>query len=1090
MAFSDDAIGFYLEMEDSSLTRTLATAEKSYDRYTRSLEKYNKRAFESSSRGLARVEELVEAVEELPATVADSLAKAEKTLAKGLKPITQKVNLELTVRSEQKLRRAVGEAVVKAMSGASIRLGPTRPAKRMQMFDTSVSLRAAYESLPQPPDMRGKITPRKFAKGGVADGPEGIDKIPAMLTKGEIVLPPDVSEALLKAAAQLGGKGGADVDEVAKSLNDLAFVMSERVAKAADQVNDALEETNERGEEITGTFKQLFAKILSPARFLAIQKAVSDVSDGVKQLGSGVSDAFGKAGGDEIQDFFVSMNMVNQRLGLTRDELRAFKQEAIARADETGAELNAMGNSINALADAGIRSREQLLLLAPAVTNMAVATGTSVDKLSDAAFRLEGAYGFTENQINATFDNIRKFSQNAAKDAGELTDELLSNLQNMSNRLEQETTQDQQMILSNMARLSAALSDNWQGAGTEISGVISRALGGEQDALIQMQKLLQTGPEEVMERLRSGDLEGIMAGLQQQIQALQGNELGLRKLQEVLGFQGSAQDFQLLGTRADEFGDSLARLGEHQHTLESVKDAQNDLTRAADNQRTIFDRLRDGFNKYVAQQTIGGVAIGEMIDLTKEFNAGTLISIAFLAKWGLQAVVTAGKFTGKLAKGLLSVTGLLGGKSGKGGVAGGLAGLGKGAGGLASATGGAGGGLFAGLSGGLQALGKGLTAFGTAMLGPGGLGLLAAVGAILALAGAARIAAPALEILGNVVMHAIDGFVEMFKSFITLDVKEMLAAGPALLGMAAGVTALAAGVGAYGVALGAAAVGAAAFAAAMGITGGLREGGLVGAIEMLVSDLEPLNKLTPRLTGINQTLGMVVEFLKGFAAIGGLLAGLSAGSIIGNTVSGFLGLLGFDSPMDQLAKNGRGMVSTVMRLMTDFEQLAGVGPERLEGINKTMGTMVGFMADYAKLSTAIDELPGTGLLSDISSAIGGLFGADSPAEKLVKQAGPIVEAMEGLLTKFGSIQGLVQPALANPISPEQLQSVVSATLEGQDNELVAEQARTNELLEEVVMLLKRGQDRATQAPVAPGTQILRGPTQGSQFANDVAGGNY
>lgn len=689
MALSDNAIGFFLEAEDVSLSKTLKTAATNYEKYTKALEDYNERAFKSTQSGMGSVKQLLKSVSDLPSAVEKSMKKASGTIEKGLRPITQKVDLAISVGSATKLKKIFGQAVADAMSGANIRMTSAMPQKRMAMFQRGVGLRAQYSDVVQPPDMKGKIRPlKKFAKGGVVEGPAGIDKILALLTKDEMVLPADVSKDLQKAAGgrlkTAGGKfasakelgemvagvtnlsdalekmkGGLEagvgteqdmeayqkgvaeltdrVANLADAQSDLSFTTKVRLGPVIMQTTKRLEEFGDQVDETGTKSENLLSKILGPARFLAISKGVETLQEGFKSLTTGASNAFSTIGGDEIGSFFEEIKPVNKVLQLSRKEFREFRLEYAAAADAAGAELNAAGASANALVDAGVRGKDQLMRLGPLITNMAVSSKIGVDKLAESAFLLEGAYKLSTDEVAALFNDMRKFGATAAISTEALFEGLTDNLKGMSSVLLSQTEEDRVMILSNQARLSAALSDNWQDSGNKISGIITDALSGDADAISQAAKLFGKAPEQLLDALKTGDLEGILAPLQKRIRDLGDNERGLNALSKTLGFPGTSQELKLLGSLTDDFKNSLAKLGVEQHTVESMTKAQEELRVAADGQLSAFDRARDSFNKWIIK--IGG---GEVIDFMKEFNLTSLLAIGIMGKPFLSALTGAG----------------------------------------------------------------------------------------------------------------------------------------------------------------------------------------------------------------------------------------------------------------------------------------------------------------------------------------------------------------------------------------------------------------------------------------------------------------
>jgi len=1070
-AFSADAIGFYLQAEDQ-LTPTLATAAANYQKFVGQIEKWNRRLYDVATHGMGHLGAFVAGWKQLPQQVSQGYSAALKALQAKIKPISQPLNLVFQAKDRKLLSQAIAQAVSKALAGALIRLGVTFPKKRLGYFDTSFSLRTLYSYMAQPPDMTGRLEPRKFAKGGIADGPGGVDQIPALLTKGEMVLTPEVTDKLMDALADVGA-GGAPVGELSTVIADienlsgglgklkeaidaglgspadirlydkgvtqladkvatltdmagnLSYATRVRLAPSIKDATGRLNEFTEAGEENTTVMQKLLGKVIGPARFLAISKAVDSLSDTFSQLQGGASDAFSQLEGDQTESFVANMNQLNRMLGLSRSELREFKKEAGELAGVADLNVNEMSEALEGMAEAGMRDRRAMLALTPAVTRMAKASTAQVNTLGEAAYRLSDALDLTDGQVASTFNNIRMFSQNSASDAEQLVQDMQANIAALGPALLKETEADRAAILTNMARLGASLSDNWAGSTDQMTGLLSRAMGGEIEAMQQVSLTFGKTQAELQEAFKKGDLTGMLDGLAGKIQMLTatGQTAALESLRETLGFEGTAAEFALLGKNVDKINGTLDKLGGMQGGVDDVAGAMSGLAEGVENNTTAFEWFQKKMGQLTAKEIPGlNFSVAEVIDGIKEFGPTSILAIGMLAKMGGTAVLTGGKLLG-LGKVFGKMGGMLSFGKKAGGAATAIGSIGKAAGGAAGAVGS--GGFFAGLAAGMTTLAGGIAALGAVLLSPPGIAFsVTLIVAILAIAAAARIATPALKVLGKVVETAmgaaVDAFglaVPLFQTFIetagevflgTLDrmvlvFKELTSAnpanlvamGPALLSVAAGLGSLAAAVIALGAAFGTAALGVGAFRLASG--GSELSMGLAGALDAIVGD---------------------------------------------------------------------------MAVMAS-------GPAMVEAAKKQTYAAVGFVDAYGHLLNAIEDLPGGGLLS-------GIFG-DDPAEKIREHATSIARALGDMRLEFDRATSLRQKSASAAFTPAQIETVINAVAEAGLNDAVQDEMRQNNtLLRQILSAIMSGND-LLKVGAGPTEAVTAGPKKtASPFTREVA----
>lgn len=1120
MAFSDQAIGFYLQGENT-LSPMLREAGTDYRKFVGDIEKWNKKAYKAATAGLGQLGKLVGAFG-------------------GATKKAMEVDVVFSAKSEKAFRKSFGLAMSDVLARTKFRSRATIPEKRFGVFDMSVSLRTLYKKMPQPPDMLGQLQPpQRFAKGGVVEGDPGVDKVLALLTKGELVVPAEATKKLLEMAeGPLKGAGGkfvsakevgllfsevtnlgaalvkmkggleaglgtkedfqnyekglAALTKRTKALDEmtaqLSFSTKLRLEPAIGAARLQLKEFTEQGEEAGSVFERLLRNILGPARFLALSTALDKTVDGMHNLVTSGGDAFGVLEEGKTESFTTNMNQANRSLQFTRERLREVKRDMADLADSGNLDLNALSESIEGMVRAGQKSPEVWKKIGPAITRAATAMEVPVDNVAETAVRLASNYELGGDAIERVFNSIRKTS--AAPELGggfaradDLFEGLKSNLETLGPAIKRATDQEAETMLTSMANMSASFSEEFGGAADAITGIISRAMGGEQ-AAIEKLGFFGTDVIDLEQRLKSGDVAGLIENLGNQVRSFAGNAQALEMMKETLSFEGTTSQLENIGTRTSEITSKFQQL---QQQTAGVTDATKEMDEASEAQLTLFGRMAKAISRFSARELPGTeISIGSTVDMLKELNATTLLSIAHFGPGLVKATAKGAAGLAGLAKaGLGKLGGLLGMGGGKGKGPGALLETVAGVGGKAAGAAGTGG-FLAGIGGGLTALAGGLTTFGTAMLGPGGLGFLALVAGLLAGAAAVRIAMPLFEVIGEVLMHTVDGLVQMFEAATEADPKNLLALGPGLIGGAAGVVAMAGALTLYGAALAVVAPGLLAVRAATGMTGGFQGGAVVGVIEALVGELGPLQGKERELAGVNRALELIVSFLGRFAVIGAEIAALGAGALIGQTVTSVLGFFGVKSPMQALAEGSGAMVDTLAVMVTNFERLAEFGEGRLTSIATVMRDMVGFMGDYALLAEQLENMPGVGTLDSIGDSILGFFGADSPAEKIAAQAGPIAESMRALLSNFEKVGGLRQNGPATGVSEEQLRAVIEATMSRDaDERLHTDLQEQTAVLREMLAVLMEGKEKAEPKP---STRSLRGPSKGNnELANGVAG---
>ena len=671
MALSDQAIGFFLEVEDISLSRTLKSATKSYDQYVSALEDYNKRAFESSSKGLAQITQLVQAVENMPVATAKAMKKASATIEKQLKPITQKIDLAISVSSANKLKKVIGSAVGDAMSDARVRLSASLPQRRLSYFQQGVGLRAQYTDIPQPPDMRGKIQPlKKYNKGGVVDGPPGIDKVFAMLTKGEMVLPADVTKKLASAggrALKTGTVDPKDVQELvdltatygdelqdvneqfaflSENLDNLTDVTKARLGGAMLQSVKRTKELEEVADGAGNKLKRLLVDILGPARFLAISQGMSDLRDGINDLRSGAGSAFTTLGGDEIGSGIDSINQMNQFLGVSRAELLEIKIRAGQVAKEVdGISFDELGFALKEVADLGVRDEEIMFRLAKTSALAAKGMDIAAESAANMGFELTESLNVSEEGFDAVIATMGKLSDRTAGfniSAGKLFEQTNADVEVLNTSLREMSDEESQRLIGSFNQIGAVLESTFiQNAG-EIRQTLAKAFEGgpeNMEAIATATQLTGLAQDELRAKLQSGDLEGIFDRIGQQVQGMSPDQI--KALSSAIGV--SSGELGKFGSELDSVNEMFTT---SQGRIVKTGEGMDILEERARNNRSAFEKLQETFTDNVSAMTVFGISGAEVLDFFKEFNLTSLASIAILGKTALSALGTAKSFLG------------------------------------------------------------------------------------------------------------------------------------------------------------------------------------------------------------------------------------------------------------------------------------------------------------------------------------------------------------------------------------------------------------------------------------------------------------
>lgn len=1047
MGFSDNAIGFYLEIEDSTFEDTLQSASRAYRRYVSELEKYNNKAFKSASGAMAQMEELVSSIESLPHQTMVSMRRASQTISKALKPLTQKVNLEFSVSSKRNFAKIVGDAVANALTDTRVRLSEGR---RMR----------------KPPDIVGRFDLPHFEEGGIVKGPnKAMDSVLAMLKPGELVLPADVTKSLMSTIGTLRDGAGkfvsakpiaetlsgtlADVANLATGLKkikelmdagiantkeiktynegveeleenirkldkqtvNLAYDVKSRLSPAVLGIKEGLKEFRQEGEASGKVFNTLLGKILGPARFLALHAALSDISEiwgGIKEAGLGV---FDKLGGEEIGSAIDNLNKMNAHLGLSRDALRDVKNAAFQAADELGAAVSVdqLTASMADLAEQGVKDTKVMLDLAKTTSLAAEGMNISADASNKFGFEMTQSLGFSNEQLNGMIANMGKLSDATSgfnTSAQTLFTETAADVTTMGSALRQMSKEDAQKTVESFNRLGAVMHTQFIDNAGEIRQTLAKAFeGGPENIDSIRQASLLTGKtvEELRDTLKSGDIGGIFDSIAERVKGLSSDQLTALSTQVGI----SSGDLQKFGDGVDKMNADLTKSGT---LIVSNADAMGVMQERAKNNKTQFQQWATAIGNSVSNFSVFGVKMGEVLDLTKEFNFAQIASIAYLTKVGVEAIATGFK----LAKGLGGVVGKIGGQMG----------------GLTTAASGGGGGIgvaiasfFSGLSEGLIALSAGVATLGAVLLSPPGIAFTVSfIAALLAMGAALYFATPALKVFGEVAIAVIGSVAQMFAASVPIFVKLVEVAGGVLT---------------------------------TAITSAVQALSLI-----LNADPSNLYLIGPGL----------VSVAVGVTALAGAMATLGAVQLGNSIIALFTG--GADGP--------GGPAGFLGTLIDSIANLTVNSADRIKELTLTTNALGGFVLAYARMAETIRQLPTEGFF-------GGLFGGADAAEKLTENVGPLADALGKVMERFSQITEFAQKPKFSPVAAGDIQAVVQAELDREPREELG--SKLDMLIDLMSKLLAVEEAQGTAKPDSS-APVVRGARTGSAFSREVADGGY
>lgn len=1133
MAFSDQSIGFYLQMEDQ-MTPKFPGVTSAYQKFVRKMTGLNEKLYGST------------------AGAATHLGNLVRGLTKISKVATMTIDMQLTPKARKSMSKLVTDAVIEALLGAKIRLRAAMPSKVSKLFAQDVGLRQLYKDMPQPPDMLGKI--ERFAEGGKVPegkGRRGKDSVLSLLTPGEVVIPTKLVKKLEKAFADVEKRKGV-IEAGFGSKEDVAYYETAlvKIANAMEALADATKNAGiesktrltpqivnlrerftaltKAEEKASDEADHFLGKVLGPARFVTLMTALRGVQDGFSQLSGGVQQFGNDVGAGDFQSFPDRLREIRQQLGLSAEDSARFTGAIAESSKAVGTNFFKALEATDALIGAGEKDRTKLIEQSAILARANRVTGADFDSLAKSIRLFTGDLGMSSKNFDAIVLSIDKMSKSSdlAVNTPALMDALAMALDNPI--LKGKGAEDIQNYANNLLALRAASESVWQGE-SGIEQIFANALAGNSDALTQVSKLTSgqiSNTQELQDALMSrGGLTGAFDLLLTQIDQLRenGDTVGLEKIGQDMGLDGKFL------TRLQDFIGKQGVSSKLSVPIEESATAGDKLSASMDKMTTAAEKLSNVVGNFVGSS--GPMQM--LVEFLDQVPVLALIAGAHLSGTLLKSI-------GALGKGMLGIFGGVFGGIGKlfgGGM------LGKVFGGLGK--------VFGFGKGGGGGAGGALSAVGGAATGPGLLAASAKIGLILAAVAAVLLvvgtyaddilplletALPGLAKIGKLMateagIAVADTLIDLVRIFEPLGKmeKNFEEAGKGLWASSK-----------FLLDLGIASAGLAALATGTMIVDGLIKiievvsGGTPGAtsplrmladqgqsiastLTSLATSFAPVSPLASTFDGGAKGLGAAVGFLWELGKVSGELALLGTGAMIADGIGKIVSLFGGQGPLVLLREQSEEVVNTLLALSQDLQRLAPIS-ERIPKLQVGLDGSAKFMT---ALKPLLDQ---TAELGDAAARLGDGWFTSGPLSNLRTQAEPMIDTITDLTTWFtrvpinqkaiagvdfarvffsklaltvGAMQqvgavdadsirraagALLDVRLSQPsgasVSKEQIDQIMQVVVQaGGANPLRDDVKQTNELLKQLIAAVQAGGMSTGSLPqrvTAPTTRVLSG----------------
>jgi len=1022
MPFGDQAIGFFLQLDDQ-MSPKLKKAGTNYKKFTDQMEASNKRAFKSSSKLFTDLGGMADAFGQNVAKnagrgYASALKEIEK---KAAKPITQRVNFVIAAETERKLTTMMKKSVGEALGRAKLVLTAKKPTRRNPLFDRSVSLSQAYGQMTQPPDLAGMMRnlPR-FQTGGEVPPPSpgtprgaGRDKTLILAEPGELVISKQalgkissmpkqfrdtfkslrlVTEELsvLQSEVKLGLDPKApdrfnaklmEVEEVSSMLGreygELETKLKKRILPQMEDMHDVvrdlkrpLHSTADDIERIGDEAQEVKNTSLS---FLGVSEALEHVQDGVRGLfqASGQFLDTAEAGTGTLDSMADGLFEVGRNMGKTRVEAVKFGRELITTDNRYGNLISASEQIESAGVLREFGAGEEFIRRHNSDLAATAKIGLNV---AEQMYQMGDALKFTREESIATALATRNLGASTAlglEGAQQALAEIIDPTSATGLALKQLPERMRSSMVQGLVGVRAAFGEEFLDLGKDLTEKIALSLEDSEAGIAARQSLrtlTDLDPQQIQKMVQEGNIEDVVRAM-----ADKANRLGIKGL-AAEGFAEIAQvdptAFRSFTERQEETIDTAGKVRD---SLVETTGAAEKLEKAVAGQVPVWSEWTNAAQRFVADKV--GFDVIEALD---GMNFQMIASAFYLGQMAKGAVVFAARATGAMLP-------ALGGaikklfmfqRAAKGAAVSSVAGAGARGGGLGA--------MFAGVAKGLAAFAAPPVILGTAVI----------TGAIIGLGFAAKVAAPAFEVILNGMQGIVAVFQEMDPGQIVASTAALALLGPSLAAIGTGTAVMATGMLVAAPAM-------IAFSAAMEKFGGVTGVGstMSDVVMGLIAGFDVDQRQLDKSLGVIKSAAV---FMGAFAAIStGALVGVAVSTVV-NGVDKITSLFGGRSPFDQLTDFAGRITGVINNLATEFDP-SKVAVDGLQTANKVFAGMGNFMAKFARTAALVAGIGlGASVMGAIDTSVEFWTGRDM-ASHIVKNGRDIRRSVTGLSDTFRAL---------------------------------------------------------------------------------------
>ena len=938
-SLSKNAIGFTLSLMDE-LSPALAHAEDKYKSFITAITQLNAKASKILQTGMGKMAGFANG---FAASLGSGGASAPGTKAKSGTASSTIIKVAMDDTAAQRFWKLGGQMFVKLLS-------------KTKFTFMAASGKKTVLSLANLP---------KFSHGGIV-GPPGEFGLPGDLTgigsddqliaakTGEMVIPGGQTQRLIGTMVSIedylkgGGskKGGAAKREVLVSLNQilpqaqatLSDIMSQisggagggsatstmadpaKAKVGVEALDKATTKLTEHSHKLRETWKEMFERLLGPERFLAVNKAIGQVTEGFSKL----SQMGLVPGTEKLGNFIHTMNNANAMFGMSREELHKWENEILDIGTTTkGAfDTQEIAHAVVALRQAGITSKQTIKDMAVATAAL-VKSGAGEGSVASMMEQVRQGTKFTKTEVDKLSASMIAMARSSGRSLEDIVNDAKASTETVLTNFSTASAAEQEHITEQWLNFSTAMQSQAGDTGKHLSAIMEQAFTGDQNALQQLNEMgMSLDQNKLIQMVKDGTLSDAIGSINEKFKGVlqQGNA------QSVLN--AIAPNAGLKAGDLLRLSNSATAVLQQEKSLVSeeakIKDGREALIKMSEELNTTMEQWQIKLTFAIKRIPYFGQSIVNASIALKEFGFQNAHSAVYLAKEGIQLmklIPGVASFGGVLKSATLASVSWLGslvGISKKAPVATktiealeeagakatptnktlgkSIGDLGAGIGNfIKNVGGGVGGGiegLLKGIASGLGAFGKTLTELGIGIgtflteVGVGlgafffeimtglatGLALFAAppvilgttvvVLALIGLAGALWIVGKAMEAAAPGLAVLEKGFESLVNGIVAIDTDKLLALGPALVAVGAGFSLFGAGVLSGAVLLAAAAIPLAAAAIAMAAFNWTTKGSNAGAMETVVTTIADAFYVNPKvmekaLLGVNNAVHLL-----------------------------------------------------------------------------------------------------------------------------------------------------------------------------------------------------------------------------------------